>query len=479
MGSTNNNILLVEDDLSLERVYREYLRSEPYTISSAENGQTAIDTLHKTEFDCVLLDLHLPDMNGFRILEKVREQQAHTPVIVITANGSIDTAVKAMQAGAADFILKPFKADRLRFTLRNVMERQKLEQIVETLRHDHDRGEYCGFVGKSLAMQEVYRVIERVAKSKATVFITGESGTGKEVSANAIHQQSARKNKPFIALNCGAIPKDLIESEIFGHIKGSFTGAVADRDGAATQADGGTLFLDEICEMDIDLQVKLLRFLQTDDFRRVGGSSTETADVRIVCATNRNPWEAVRQGRFREDLFYRLHVIPLHLPPLNEREDDVLDLARYFLSTFAAEEQKDFSAIEPEAERALQKTNWPGNVRELQNLIRNIVVLNDGPIVTVAMLNHGRVGHGGMGSGQRQMMVGALADKMPGDQQNEFASDQPPAGPPLQPLWQAERDLIAAALEHCDDNVQKAAGILEISPSTLYRRMRELKDYEN
>ncbi len=476
MASNKTGILLVEDDHSLARVYQEYMRNDPYTLTLVDNGGDALEALPQAEIGCVILDLHLPDMSGFEILEKSRELRPGLPVVVITARGSIDTAVKAMQAGAADFVIKPFKADRLRFTLRNALERQQLQQIVDDFRRDNDRGEFCGFVGKSLAMQEIYRVIERVAKSKATVFVTGESGTGKEVSAQAIHDLSPRRNKPFVALNCGAIPKDLIESEIFGHVKGSFTGAIADRDGAAAQANGGTLFLDEICEMEIDLQVKLLRFVQTDSYRRVGGAKTESVDVRIICATNRNPWDEVQQGRFREDLYYRLHVIPLHLPPLGQREDDVLQLAAYFLRRYAAEEGKNFTGIEEEAKHVLLTRNWPGNVRELQNLVRNIVVLDDGPLITAAMLGSSQIGQATpnhpnkpprpVTATQSSENVGSIVEQIR------------PDDAPLKPLWQSERDLIHAALDHFDGNVQKAAGALEISPSTLYRRLRELKENE-
>ena len=245
----------------------------------------------------VLLDLKLPDMDGMEVLRRLRSDGINCPVIVITAHGSLTVAVEAMRDGASDFIVKPFSADRLKVTLSNLLEKQDLEQIVQTYQETIDRRSFEGFIGSSLGMQAVYRIIEGAAASKATVFVTGESGTGKELCAQAIHNRSPRRNKPFIALNCAAIPKDLIESEIFGHVKGAFTGAVATRDGAASQANGGTLFLDEICEMDPNLQSKLLRFIQTGTLQKVGSNKPETVDIRFVCATNKNPLDEVKAGR--------------------------------------------------------------------------------------------------------------------------------------------------------------------------------------
>ena len=259
-------VLLVEDTLSLARTYEAYLKDEAIELVHVETGAEALAVIAKRVPDALLLDLVLPDMNGIDILRDISEKELSTATIVITAHGSVNTAVDAMRYGAFDFLSKPFSADRLRVTLKNALQTRRLEEIVEIYKRDLDRREYCGFIGGSLAMQAVYRIIDSAASSKATVFISGESGTGKEVCAEAVHRQSQRVDAPFIALNCGAIPKDLMESEIFGHVKGAFTGAVANRNGAARQADGGTLFLDEICEMDLDLQTKLLRFVQTGTF---------------------------------------------------------------------------------------------------------------------------------------------------------------------------------------------------------------------
>ena len=271
-------------------------------------------------------------------------------------------------------------------TSRNALERQKLQNLVATYRDEvGGRSRYHGFIGSAPIMQPIYRIIDSAASSKATVFITGESGTGKEVCAEAIHKASARRNKPFVAINCGAIPKDLIESEIFGHVQGAFTGATKDRDGAASRAHEGTLFLDELCEMEMNMQTKLLRFLQTSSFTKLGGAKLEKVDVRILCATNRDPMREVEEGRFREDLYYRLHVIPIHLPPLRDRDDDAIEIATVLLTQYAKEEGKQFKGFAADVEAMIRAYHWPGNIRQLQNVIRNVVVLNDGEYVTADM----------------------------------------------------------------------------------------------
>ncbi len=458
--SEQQHVLLIEDDSPMARVYQEYLRKEPYRISHSETGRAGLEALRGTPPDAVILDLRLPDMNGLEILRTIAERQIPTAVIVITAEGSIATAVEAMREGAADFIVKPFAADRLVYTLRNVLDRQRLSRVVENLEQDFDRGEFGGFIGGSLAMQAVYRMIDKAAPSHATVFITGESGTGKELCAEAIHGMSPRARRPFIVINCAAIPKDLIESEVFGHVKGAFTGAVRDREGAARLAHGGTLFLDEICEMDPNLQTKLLRFVQTGTFQRVGDGRQETVDVRFICATNRAPLEEVKAGRFREDLYYRLHVVPIHLPPLRERDDDLVLIARRFLASCAEEEGKAFTSFTPACEETLRSYPWPGNVRQLQNVVRNTVIMNDGEVVTPDMLP-------------------APLDRFIADAERESRNPQipevnsPTASDPsriIVPLARLEREAIERAIESCDGNVPRAAHYLGISGATIYRK---------
>ena len=461
----NPKVLLVEDTLSLARTYMEYLKDEPIDLVHVATGGEGFRELEKHRPDVILLDLMLPDISGLEILKRIYDEALPVAVVVVTAHGSVNTAVEAMRLGAFDFIVKPFSADRLRVTLNNALEHRRLASIVEIYRGT-DRKEYCGFIGESLKMQAIYRIIDSVAESKATVFITGESGTGKEVCAEAIHSRSGRESGPFIALNCGAIPKDLMESEVFGHTKGAFTGAVADREGAARRADGGTLFLDEICEMDLDLQTKLLRFVQTSSFQKVGGSETEKVDIRIVCATNRDPVAEVAAGRFREDLFYRLHVIPLALPRLSERDGDVLAIARSFLVEYSAEEGKAFSRFSPEVDAVLIAYTWPGNIRQLQNVVRNMVVLNDGEEITADML-----------PSPLDDLVGAVPS-VPSPDAEEIApvvgvtqGSVWTAGPEaIRPLIDVERETIEDAIRICDGNVPKAAARLGVSASTLYRK---------
>lgn len=455
----------------MARVYQEYLSVDGHRIEAVASVAAALEALTAAPPDVIVLDLQLPDGSGAEVLKHVRAAGQHAAVVVVTANGSVNSAVEAMREGAFDFIVKPVSGERLIYTVRNAVERQQLRQIVQTYRQS-DRQEFCGFVGGSLPMQAVYRTIESAAKSKASIFVTGESGTGKEVCADAIHRTSPRAGKPFIALNCAAIPKDLMESEIFGHVKGAFTGATIDRTGAAMLADGGTLFLDEICEMPLDLQVKLLRFVQTGSIQPVGGHTTQPVDVRFVCATNRDPMREVQEGRFREDLFYRLHVIPIALPPLRERAGDLLILARHFLAVCAGEEGRAFRQFDRAAERAVQTYPWPGNVRQMQNVIRNVVVLNEGETITAEMLTAALQLQG------RSAMQPALAPDagteaagIGGLRLVSGARSACSTGGPVRPLADIERDAIEAALAQAGNNVARAAALLEISPSTIYRKV--------
>ena len=453
MTSSRPLIFLVEDSLTLALLYKDYLRIEPFEVVHFAQGLPVLEQLEKQLPQVVLLDLELPDISGMEILRFINERHIPSTVVVVTAHGSVDVAVEAMRQGAFDFLTKPFDGKRLCATARNAAKHQQLTYLVETYRANYDRSEFGGFLGSSLPMQGVYHMLESAAPSKATVFITGESGTGKEVCAETLHRLSPRHDKPLVVLNCAAIPRDLIESEIFGHVKGAFTGALSDRTGAATRADGGTLFLDEICEMELDLQSKLLRFIQTGSFQRVGGSRLETVNVRFVCATNRDPLAEVKAGRFREDLYYRLHVIPVVLPPLRERGEDVLQIARQFLRQFSAEEGKHFFGFSHEAEMILLDYPWPGNVRQLQNVVRNIVVLHDGELV------------------QPSMLPSPLNQLIP----SERLVDAPPqvvlsAESPIRPMWLVEKETIEHAITQCAGNIPQAASLLELSPSTIYRK---------
>lgn len=433
-------------------------------VDAVKNGKDGLIRLIQSPPDLLLLDLNLPDMDGMDILRYVKDNDLPTEVIVITAYGSVDVAVDTMQNGAFDFLVKPFDAKRLMVTVNNAFERGSLTQQIATYRESFDRHHYEGFIGESLPMQSIYRIIDSAAGSNATVFVTGESGTGKEVCASAIHRRSPRHGNPFIALNCGAIPRDLMEIEIFGHVKGAFTGAQSNREGAARQAHGGTLFLDEICEMDLDLQTKLLRFIQTGTFQMVGGSKQEQVDVRFVCATNRDPWQEVCEGRFREDLYYRLHVIPVQLPPLRARETDIKLLMTSFLTQYSQEERKSFKGFTADALSLMMAYDWPGNVRQLQNVVRNIVVLNDDTNVQVSMIpapvNQVRASTMTMGSGSTDReSTGSFV-----------AGEVEPTLSQIKPLWQVEKEAIEQAITLCDGNIPKAAAILDVSASTIYRK---------
>ncbi|KGY10647.1 sigma-54-dependent transcriptional regulator [Vibrio sinaloensis] len=471
-------VLLIEDSTSLAILYKQYIKDEPYDLFHVETGREAIAFIERNVPQLVILDLKLPDMDGEDILDWINEQQIPTSVIVATAHGSVNVAVSLVQKGAKDFLEKPINADRLKTSINLHLQQVKLEHLVEDIETKFDRNRFHGFIGSSLPMQGVYKIIDSVAPTTASVFIVGESGTGKEVCAEAIHKESKRSDKPFVAINCGAIPKDLMESEIFGHVKGAFTGATTDRKGAASQAHGGTLFLDELCEMDLEMQKKLLRFLQTGTFTPLGGSREVKVDVRIICATNREPLVEVEEGRFREDLYYRVHVVPVDMPPLRERGNDIVTLANHFLKLYAKEDGKQFRAINRDAETLLKRYRWPGNVRQLQNIIRNIVVLNDDTKLTVDHLPE-QVRQSTAAKNNRtappptpHSVEAPPAEPIIDEIESTYTPSQVADNPPthIRPMWQIEREAIQQAIDYCDGNVLNAAVLLELSPSTVYRK---------
>ncbi|MBM4928063.1 sigma-54-dependent Fis family transcriptional regulator [Vibrio parahaemolyticus] len=496
-------VLLVEDSTSLAILYKQYVKDEPYDIFHVETGREAIQFIERSKPQLIILDLKLPDMSGEDVLDWINQNDIPTSVIIATAHGSVDLAVNLIQKGAEDFLEKPINADRLKTSVALHLKRAKLEDLVENIQSTFDRHNYHGFIGSSLPMQAVYKTIDAVAPTSASVFIVGESGTGKEVCAEAVHRQSDRRDKPFIAINCGAIPRDLMESEIFGHVKGAFTGATTDRKGAATLAHGGTLFLDELCEMELEMQKKLLRFLQTGTYTPLGGTKEMKVDVRIICATNRDPLTEVEEGRFREDLYYRVHVVPIDMPPLRERGSDIVTLAKHFLTTYAKEDKKKFSNIDTEAQHVIKHYEWPGNVRQLQNIIRNIVVLNNDEKVTVAHLpaqltqkktqartvtpvhvessspSSNLNGHNAPAMQTQPIEPVQPAQEVPAQQtQPTVGVDTPShslspyfnADGSIRPMWQVEREAIQNAIAYCDGNVLNAAVMLELSPSTVYRK---------
>jgi DNA-binding NtrC family response regulator len=457
-------LLMVEDSLTLSAVYESYLEDERYELILAEDLASAREQWKIHQPDLVLLDVELPDGNGLELLDSSPEQKVAADVIVMTAYGSSEAAVQAVSKGAVDYLSKPFDADRLRVTIANAVKNRNLRDHVDAYA-SMERTHYCDFIGSSLPMQSIYRIIDSVAPSTATAFVVGESGTGKELTAAAIHNMSSRSGRQFHTINCGAIPAELIESELFGHVKGAFTGASGTRDGAASIADGGTLFLDEICEMDLELQKKLLRFVQTGEYQRVGGNKIEIADIRFVCATNRDPLDEVRAGRFREDLFYRLHVVPVHLPPLRERGVDIVTIANHLLEKHNGLAGKGFKAISASAKKELLSHRWPGNVRELENVIQQAVVLNDGSEITSEMLNLSVWPVDQIKSKPGQISVD-------GTTHSSGLSEHNQARMQIEPLWSVEKRTIQEAIEVCDGNVNKAAGLLEVAPSTIYRKLQ-------
>jgi len=457
-----HDILIVEDSPALSATYAAYLRAMDLRIHRAASLAEAQDILQTQTIDLQVVDLKLPDGDGMSLIATASETENGPQSIVITADGSVERAVDAMRAGASDFLAKPFDGNRLRTTVRNALEQRRLSRILRHYESSFREEGFEDFIGRSLPMQALYNTIVSAARSSASVFITGESGTGKELCAQALHRRSPRAGRPLIALNCAALPSSLIESEIFGHRKGAFTGATHDREGAAVRADGGTLFLDEICEMDIGLQGKLLRFLQTGTVRPLGSDKTREVDVRIVCATNRDPRAEMAEGRLREDLFYRLHVIPIDIPPLRERDEDAAIIADSLLKTLAQTERRSFKRLSPGARARILAYDWPGNVRELQNTLHTSVVMHDGEELTEDMLPpHIRAA---------DPPEDSLGLSRPAAPLN--GAPVAPASAGIEPLWKVERRHIEAALDLCGGNVVQAAAKLDVAPSTLYRKLK-------
>ncbi|MQP68031.1 response regulator [Niveispirillum sp. SYP-B3756] len=525
MNNSSLHLLVIEPAPSLALAYVNALKRDGHNISVVDTAAAAKRALAVTGADLVLVNLQLPDQSGTDLLHDLLAAGSAARAIALTAQGSVQVAVEAMRAGASDVLLLPVGTERLRSAVTAALATRPADEKPGPARRPTkaakadskpevpDGSAFMGFIGTSPPMQAAYRLIDAAAPSKATVFITGESGTGKEVCAEAIHRRSPRAGSPFIAINCAAIPKDLMESEIFGHVKGAFTGATTDHSGATLQADGGTLFLDEIGEMDLSLQAKLLRFLQTGMVKKVGSEKLEPVDVRIVCATNRDPYAEVQAGRFREDLFYRLQVISIELPPLRERGDDALLIARHFLTKFGREERKDFKGFSPEAEQIIRNYAWPGNVRQLLNVVRNVVVLNDGDIIQpfmfppplnkptmivppllqdprwAAMMGPLAQSSGTVAAGANPFgSLGIPGLSLPptatlvGVPTAPVAAPPPPAPPVgemserhIRPLWMVEEEAIDAAIQACGGNITRAAALLEINPCTIYRRRQKKK----
>lgn len=378
----NPKILVVDDEESIREFFEIMLKREGYEVMTAQNGRVALDLLKTKNADLIITDIQMPEMSGMELLAQVKEIDIDIPIIMVTAFGSTDTAVEAMKLGAFDYIQKPFKIDEVKIIIAEALEKRNLK--VENTRLKKELGSKYTFeniIGAAPSMLRIYDMIKRVANTKSSVLITGESGTGKELIARAIHYNGPLKDKPFVTVNCGAIPENLMESEMFGHKKGSFTGAIADKKGLFEVANTGTIFLDELGELPLQMQVKLLRVIQEGTFKRVGSTEDVQVDVRIISATNKNLENEVKAGNFREDLFYRLNVIQIQSPPLRERKEDIVMLATHFLEKFSKTLNSQVKGISKEAMEVIKHYNYPGNVRELENIIERTVALEAGTTI--------------------------------------------------------------------------------------------------
>src|SRR5436305_1377163 len=452
-ASARGSILIIDDEAAIRESLQTLLELEGYDVEIAETGEDGLARLGERTYDLVLLDYALPDRNGIEILGDIRDRDPELPVIMITAYGTVENAVRAMQGGAANFIQKPWDNEKLLADVRNTIARRRVEEEnVQLKRALKQRYNFEHIVGKSEAMLRIFDLVAQVAPSRSTVLIQGESGTGKELIAKAIHMNSTRKDRPFVPVNTGSMPTDLLESTLFGHVKGAFTSAIASKKGLFEMADRGTLFLDEIATMGLDTQAKILRVLQDRRFMHLGGVQEVQVDVRIIAATNIDLRQAVREGRFREDLFYRLNVITIELPPLRQRKEDIPLLVDFFRKKYAEENDRPVRGITPEALRPLMSYSWPGNVRELENVVERAVVLSSGSEITLDLLPDNLLGRG-----------------------SAFTLHEPPTDASLfEIVDDVQRRIITDMLEKCNWNQTEAAEHFKVPLSTLNQKIRRL-----
>ena len=449
------NILIVDDEEVLQDVLTVLLHKEGHNTLSAYSGEEGIEILDKEEIDLVLLDLMLPGMNGMQVLKEIRQRWPDQVVVVITAYSSIESAIDAMREGAFHYIPKPFKNEEVLLTLRNGLEQRRLASENRSLREQlRQRFGFDNIIGKSKPMQQIYDLIKLAAPSKSNILVLGESGTGKELVAKAIHHHSRRANGPFVTVNSGSMPADLLESNLFGHVRGAFTGAIASKKGLFELATNGSIFFDEIGNIPLDTQAKLLRVIQEKEFMRLGGIETIKVDVRIVAATNADLEGAVQQGHFREDLYYRLNVIVINLPPLRKRSEDIPLLAQHFLAHYARENEKALREISSRAMEVLLDYHWPGNVRELENVIERGVVLSTGEVLDIDLLPSSVRQPESIGLPPPTLPANGIAFK---DAVSEY-----------------ERQIIVKALQACGGVQKRAAELLQVKPTTLHEMMKRL-----
>jgi nitrogen regulation protein NR(I) len=474
-------ILVVDDEANLRRVLSAQLSREGYDVHVAEDGEAALNLLRENHIDLVITDLRMPRVDGMDLLRAALRDDPTRPVLMMTAHGTVETAVEALKTGAFDYLTKPFDQQEVRIIVKKALRTRELashDASREEARDEPVSGARFGIIGESQPVQDVYAVIERVAGTPTTVLVTGESGTGKELVARALHENSTRRDDPFIKVNCAAIPKDLMEAELFGYERGAFTGAVAAKPGRFELASGGTLFLDEIGELPVDMQVKLLRVLQESEFERVGGIKTMKVDVRLVAATNRDLKKEIAHGAFREDLFYRLNVVPIALPALRERRSDIPLLVEYFVKKFNARLSKNVTGVEEEAKLALAAHAWPGNIRELENVIERAVLFADGSKIALHDLPDDLLdGSAKDARRSRDSATRISATPPPPSTEVAVASTNPSDGLKEQvkaAMTRLERDLIERALLSTHGNVTHAARLLKISRKGLQLKMKEL-----
>src|SRR6266513_2395217 len=447
-------ILVADDHDSLRRGIVRALSDAHHEVDDAPNGNVAIEKLHEGQYDVVLSDLKMGGSDGMDVLRTAKSLQPNAAVILMTAFGSIHTAVEAMKIGAFDFVQKPFEIEEMELKIEKAIELRHLKYQVDYLRHaQQDIYDFDRIVGASGALQQVLTIVKKVARSNSTILIRGETGTGKELIAGSIHHNSLRANRAFVKVNCAALQENLLESELFGHEKGAFTSADKQRIGRFEQADGGTLFLDEIGDMSASTQAKILRVLQEHEFERLGGTRTLKVDVRLVAATNRDLPGMVQAGQFREDLYYRLNVVSIEMPPLRERKDDIVPLANSFIHRFCAELKKRIDGLEPDAQKLLMRYNWPGNIRELENTIERAILLAEGRAIASVDLRLGEVATAG---GQRDHATVVMI---------------PPTGIPLEDV---ERHALVEALKMSNWVQKDAAELLSISPRVMNYKIKTL-----
>ena len=448
-------ILVVDDEKSMRDFLDIFLKQEGYRVRCVSSGQDAFEILEKKEFDLVITDIKMPDISGVEVLKKVNSLNLNTPVIMITAFASNETALEALNQGVYDYISKPFNVDEMRIIIKRAFEKKRLLDENAYLKTElEERYQYSQILGKSEKIKKIFKLIDEIADGNSTISILGESGTGKELVARAIHSRSSRKNNPFIYISCGAIEENLLLSELFGHKKGAFTGAISDKKGLLEEADGGTFFLDEIGEAPPAFQVKLLRVLQDKEFKRVGDTKNIKVDVRFISATNQNLLELTKKGLFREDLYYRLHVIPVELPPLRERKEDIPILAEGFLKRFSGNNKRNIKGFNPGTMKFLERFDWPGNVRELENVIERAVALESSDMVQIKSLPESVTTFDGVS----ELRMPKLSDD--GIDLEEYVE-------------KIEKELITMALNRTNGVLNKAASLLNLSFRSFRYRLQK------